>query len=567
MTQMQAEKRPVLSFEDQGSTDDEDEREADDRLKWNDDWNDPTNIKANGEFLTQQFQRVESSPANSKLSSNVLDNLVDSGSIEHANGKANVGNEFGGNLASSRFCLSAKMPSKGEISSTKTFDPPLSKILPVPQSEPLPPFPSSLYLQPNAAITLATRMPTSGSLVGWKVPQDKRSIKASTLVIDSNSGKRIRFEEDPQRQPDLTPNPLGTSTISPVSETKRKGDKRVRYSLPSQGSGNSQHVGNGDSGDFNIDKQRNGVILTLLSIEIFVLQRVSANGTALVPDSSRDCISGIAWSFCRDQGDGSEVVFLDQGCIIVPTNRELGEGVSSRSKVRKMGGMNNVCINEVLDERGALLRLASVVQWKDPDLLMSWDTLDSGLGYAVERGKVVGVDMLRLMGRMPWRRFGMDEEEEEERHDQLEQQQQQQQGDIGRQVRNEWIDKVGAGQAIGNIAGRIGVCCWRIMSCEVKHPNVSFLPATVQEVLNKRLPHHSPVTLTKWWSENGGSFRWRVLEHMLNNAKASVSLMDAIDVIGRTVESCRLCTRDFEQSLPGGRASEASKKKASKRSE
>jgi hypothetical protein len=75
----------------------------------------------------------------------------------------------------------------------------------------------------------------------------------------------------------------------------------------------------------------------------------------------------------------------------------------------------------VRDERQLLLRMSSIVRWKDPDMLLSWDTQGAGLGYLIERGAALGkpghnggtdrnpdshanapeIDMARLLGRVP----------------------------------------------------------------------------------------------------------------------------------------------------------------------
>ena len=67
----------------------------------------------------------------------------------------------------------------------------------------------------------------------------------------------------------------------------------------------------------------------------------------------------------------------------------------------------------VKDERQLLLRIASIVRVKDPDMLLSWDTQGAGLGYLIERGAALGkntakgenatteIDMARLLGRTP----------------------------------------------------------------------------------------------------------------------------------------------------------------------
>jgi len=94
------------------------------------------------------------------------------------------------------------------------------------------------------------------------------------------------------------------------------------------------------------------------------------------------------------------------------------------------------------------------------------------------------------------------------------------------------------------------------MSEEVKHPNASYLPAMVATVLKKRIPFHDDILLTKWYSVNKGSNRWRVLKHKIVQALCTVLLFDALDVIGRAGEAARLSGVEFSQSFPGIRGSQ-----------
>lgn len=104
--------------------------------------------------------------------------------------------------------------------------------------------------------------------------------------------------------------------------------------------------------------------------------------------------------------------------------------------------------------------------------------------------------------------------------------------------------------------GRIVMCAWKICSEECKHPNASYQPAIVSSVLNKRIPYHDDITLTKWYSADNGVERWRVVEYRLAQAMSNVLLLDALDILGRAGEAARLSGVEFSQSLPGIRGSQ-----------
>ena len=104
--------------------------------------------------------------------------------------------------------------------------------------------------------------------------------------------------------------------------------------------------------------------------------------------------------------------------------------------------------------------------------------------------------------------------------------------------------------------GRLVFAGWKIASEDVKHPNASYLPAIVFTVLNKRIPFHDDLQLTRWYGYNQGRERWRVLHHRLTQATACLLILDALDVCGRAAEAAALSGVEFSQSFPGIRGSQ-----------
>jgi len=255
-----------------------------------------------------------------------------------------------------------------------------------------------------------------------------------------------------------------------------------------------------------------------------------------------------------------------------------------------MGVSSKLVVEAVRDERHLLIRFASIVQWKDPDMLLSWDPQGGGLGYLIERGHAIGkipsdvevsqstngslkVDLVRLLGRTPraqktsedsdksWALQGQNIDSSESGQnsgtgaalkDNAKGQQQWEGSGLG----NEWDDRVGAGAAAASIVGRLVFSGWKIVAEEVKHPNSSYLPAMVATVLNKRIPYHDDLQLTRWYAASKGKERWRVLNHRLVQGVACLLLFDGLDVIGRAGEAARLSGVEFSQSFPGIRGSQ-----------
>ncbi|KAL7553101.1 hypothetical protein ACHAWF_016353, partial [Thalassiosira exigua] len=327
--------------------------------------------------------------------------------------------------------------------------------------------------------------------------------------------------------------------------------------------------------------------LTMMSIEVHVQCRISTGkdrkDIAMVPDSSRDAVFAVVYIYGRDPGGGESIEILEKGCVLVSVESKVhlqsNAAPASHSKAF-MGLSSDVTVERAKTERTLLQRVASILQNKDPDVLVSWDTQGAGVGYLVERGIAIGkpvdsnndaapssgkIDLARLMGRTP-RATSYDDSENHTAANNssstfgIEEESQQQKDDpqhwSGSGLGAEWDDRVGAGAAAASIAGRIVLCGWKICAEECKHPNASYQPAIVSAVLNKRIPWHDDLLLTKWYGANGGVERWRVINHRLAQAIANVLLFDALDVLGRAGEAARLSGVEFSQSLPGIRGSQ-----------
>jgi DNA polymerase elongation subunit (family B) len=146
----------------------------------------------------------------------------------------------------------------------------------------------------------------------------------------------------------------------------------------------------------------------------FVLSHVNVYvHPSQVPDSNRDAVYGVVYVFARDPGGGESIEVIEKGAVLVLIG-------SKQTDKFNLGVSSSVTVEHVQSERSLLLRVASIVQIKDPDILLSWDTQGSGIGYLVERGVVLGksvdgnvraaastnadesgIDIARLLGRIP----------------------------------------------------------------------------------------------------------------------------------------------------------------------
>ena len=366
--------------------------------------------------------------------------------------------------------------------------------------------------------------------------------------------------------------------------------------------------------------------LTIMSIEIHVQCRTGRAGVhdskevAMRPNSEKDKVSAAVYVYARDPGGGETMQFLEKGCVFVPHEAELrgrtfDSSVASNLSKRieaslpraTMGVSSEVTVEAVRDEKQLMLRLASIVRWKDPDMLLSWDTQGSGLGYLIERGCIIGksvdtstnspskktsteVDMARLLGRIPTAK----QAKENGAHNFLsENQSEVYRKDVdkskgvadavdnkykwkGSGLGAEWDERVGPGVAAASIVsslirllhscrnrvltlvkvGRLVFSGWKLVAEEVKHPNSSYLPAMVSTVLGKRIPFHDDIRLTEWYAREAGRERWRTIQYRLTQAVASLLMLDGLDIVGRAGEAARLSGVEFSQSFPGIRGSQ-----------
>jgi hypothetical protein len=186
--------------------------------------------------------------------------------------------------------------------------------------------------------------------------------------------------------------------------------------------------------------------VSVMAIEVHTQCRTGRAGVndskeiSMTPDSERDKVIAVVYIFARDPGGGEALEILERGCLFVPLERELSRAEGDKMKATilfdhlcnslnasmprtTMGIASPFSAECVRDERQLLLRMSSIVRWKDPDMLLSWDTQGAGLGYLIERGAALGrsgsngtdrnldssangktppeIDMARLLGRVP----------------------------------------------------------------------------------------------------------------------------------------------------------------------
>lgn len=233
------------------------------------------------------------------------------------------------------------------------------------------------------------------------------------------------------------------------------------------------------------DANKLQIPLTLMSIEIHVQCRLAKVGSmgvkevAMTPNPDRDVVSAIVFVFGKDHGGGEVMEIIEKGCLYLPVD------VESSKSMKPTLTYEDVLMEAVQSERDLFYRFASIVQVRDPDILVSWDTHGSGIGYLIKRGvalkpvavhdredgKSTTVDMALLLGRTP--KAAEDTGVDVDFNDSLTQTMSKiQHGDDikwkGSGLGSEWDDLKGSGVAASSIVGRLVWCGWKITSEEVK---------------------------------------------------------------------------------------------------
>ncbi|CAN0401472.1 unnamed protein product, partial [Ectocarpus sp. 8 AP-2014] len=161
----------------------------------------------------------------------------------------------------------------------------------------------------------------------------------------------------------------------------------------------------------------------------------------------------------------------------------------------------------------------------DPDFVVGWEVQGDSLGYVVERGlNMPSMDMTRLLSRTP----GRDADK--------------------RNARDEWGKTHGSGIWL---TGRTVLNMWRLMRSELKLCSYT-LQSVAEHVLRKRIPSFSLQLRSRWFAGRNVAARSRALAEPLARATACLSIMDKLDLLGRTSEMARLFGIDFFSVLSRG---------------
>ena len=237
--------------------------------------------------------------------------------------------------------------------------------------------------------------------------------------------------------------------------------------------------------------------MTLLAVEV-----VAASRAGRWPDPAADAVAAVVLVPCDDGADPPPAWRYPARMIMV------GEGADARADGAASLGVR---VDAVATEAALFAALAAALAAIDPDIVLGYDATRGSIGYLVDRGAAVGVDVAATLSRAPATPSPRDR-------------------DPGAPPR---------------LAGRVVLDVARLMRGEVKLASHG-LEAVAAAVLRARAPDAPPPRVAAWWAAGPGGARWRAVAATARTARLSLGLLAALDVVGRTAEQARVYGIDFE---------------------
>eukprot|EP00727_Mastigamoeba_balamuthi_P004330 m51a1_g13896 dna polymerase zeta catalytic subunit, putative (2076) ;mRNA; f:718412-728650 len=244
--------------------------------------------------------------------------------------------------------------------------------------------------------------------------------------------------------------------------------------------------------------------LTLMSVEVHTHSRGS-----LRPNPAFDAVDCVFYCVREDDcKDCTGMLVVDSSDV--PTHAY---------------GLGDCAIEAVPDEVSLLKRFVQLVLNLDPDILVGYEVQMASVGYLSERGSQLGFDLCRELGRIQEGKvnsgFGRD--------------------------KDEW----GFLHASGiHIPGRIVLNVWRILRTEVKSQMYSMSKMS-EQILGWKVPEYTQELQAKLFAE-GTVSRSFFFKHKLTCTRASLLMLDSLNIIGRTSELARVFGIDFFSVLSRG---------------
>jgi DNA polymerase zeta len=245
--------------------------------------------------------------------------------------------------------------------------------------------------------------------------------------------------------------------------------------------------------------------MSIMSLETHINSRDD-----LAPDPERDEVNMVVWCIADEQADEN----FKMGIVVLAQE----DDVDRVEKIRRTVGAN-VEVEAEESELDLLNRMVDIVREYDPDVLTGYEVHNNSWGYLIERARLQYEfnlpDEFSRMKSQSHGRFGKDSDRWGFNH-----------------------------TSTVRITGRHTINIWRAMRSEL-----NLLQYTMENVvfhlLQRRIPHYSYASLTKWYRSKRPKDLAKVLDYFVSRTKLDLDILDANELIPRTSEQARLLGVDF----------------------
>lgn len=172
---------------------------------------------------------------------------------------------------------------------------------------------------------------------------------------------------------------------------------------------------------------------------------------------------------------------------------------------------------------------------------MGWEIQGGSLGFVVERGGYLGINLINIISRTPDYEFSQrigDSANPESFNEFSE-------ASIANGLQDGWAHSL-ANEL--HVVGRIVLNLWRLMRSEVKL-NMFSIEAVTEEVLRRKIPSIPCKVLNHWFSRGTGRLRYRCIEHIIKMTKLNLEIINQLDMV-ETITFYHIFT-DLDLSLLG----------------
>ena len=302
------------------------------------------------------------------------------------------------------------------------------------------------------------------------------------------------------------------------------------------------------------DKSSGGAGAPVPPMGVLCVEVIGDTRGDLLPDPKYDRVLCVGFCFSHDNGASRRTIALalrrdDQTNCDPPQKEYVSPETTSQTPTTpvfvevdpepwifgdELGVPGDVETHVFSDENALLRGFVNTVNAFDPDVLVGFEIQGESLGYLVDRGKVLGVDLVRLVSR-DTNIAGANERQD---------------------------DEYGRLHASGiYVTGRIVLNLWRILRGELKLQSYTF-ESCVLSVLRTRVAKFVPKTCSRWarGDEDQQSLhatatpdaipsthqKWRAINHVTNRSLLVLKMCEQLDIVARTNEQAKIFGIDFQ---------------------